>query len=243
MDHVVVRIGDQDEVYGTVESTPRGFRYHPETPEMRKYLVGFIAEYRYGQDNRDGALYRWLPPDEFLRRLPHRFSGFFAWAYVVEDSQNHSQEVAQRAKWQRPARVPGLLRDECGALLAELEGVPGVEIMRVEEAAAGADVWLIRLHIERPDDTFTIANATFFRHAVSTDHFPGIPADAVKAPDACTPLLDEATAYEFVDWEVLDAADLDDLDALARVWSSERMQRLIENLARSGSPFAPGEVN
>jgi hypothetical protein len=88
MDHVVVRIGDPDTgLYGTVESTSRGFRYHAETPQKRKILVGFIADCHTGQDVTDGASYRLLPPDEFLRRLPHRFSGYGAWAYLVEPGE------------------------------------------------------------------------------------------------------------------------------------------------------------
>ncbi len=50
MGHVVVRIGERDEVYGTVESTPRGVRYHPETPEKRGHLMSFITACHDGQD-------------------------------------------------------------------------------------------------------------------------------------------------------------------------------------------------
>jgi hypothetical protein len=90
MDHVVLRIGQLEEVYGTVESTPRGeLRYHAETPEQREYLEDLVEEYRQLQDHRDGVLFRYLPPDEFLRRLLHKCNGFSPyalWAEIVEDS-------------------------------------------------------------------------------------------------------------------------------------------------------------
>jgi hypothetical protein len=114
VDHVVVQMGQQEEVYGTVESTPRGLRYHPETPEQRKYLVGLIADLRYGQDPTDGALYRQLPPDEFLR-LPHRFTGFHVWAALVEDSRGQQQtsedvERGAEAFWADP-RIQAKMRE------------------------------------------------------------------------------------------------------------------------------------
>jgi hypothetical protein len=92
MDHVVLRIGQLEEVYGTAESMPRGeLRYHAETPEKRDALADLVEEYRQLQDHRDGVLFRYLPPDEFLRRLLHRFNGYSAyalWADIVEDSQH-----------------------------------------------------------------------------------------------------------------------------------------------------------
>jgi hypothetical protein len=92
MDHVVVRIGDLEGAYGTVESTPRGeLRYHAETPEERDHLADLVEEYRQLQDHRDGVLFRYLPPDEFLWRLLHKFNGhspYALWAEIVEDSQN-----------------------------------------------------------------------------------------------------------------------------------------------------------
>jgi hypothetical protein len=92
MDHVVVRIGDINGAYGMVESTPRGeLRYHAATAEKRDALADLVEEYRQLQDHRDGVLFRYLPPDEFLRRLLHKFNGYSPyalWAEIVEDSRH-----------------------------------------------------------------------------------------------------------------------------------------------------------
>jgi hypothetical protein len=89
MDHVVVRIGSVDSgLWGTVETTPDGLRYHAATAEERDSLEDFIEEEcRTGQDVRDGAFYSRLPDDELLRRLPFRFNTYVQ-ASVVEDSQH-----------------------------------------------------------------------------------------------------------------------------------------------------------
>src|SRR5258705_9942436 len=69
-------------------------------------------------------------------------------------------------EWRRAEHVQGLSRDECAALLGKLEAVPGVEIVRVEEAAP--DVWQILMRIPGYNfgDHFTLVNATLFREAV-----------------------------------------------------------------------------
>src|SRR5215467_12097756 len=93
-----VRVGEQEQVYGTVESTPQGnLRYHPETPETRGDLLDFIKACRSGQDNRDGALYCTLPADEFLRRLPQRFSGYAAWGVLLKDGEAQMPNGVKRA--------------------------------------------------------------------------------------------------------------------------------------------------
>jgi hypothetical protein len=92
MDHVVLRIGDLKGAYGTVEATPRGeLRYHAATPEERDALADLVEEYRQLADHRDGVRFRYLPPDEFLRRLLHKFNGYTPyalWAEIVEDEQH-----------------------------------------------------------------------------------------------------------------------------------------------------------
>jgi hypothetical protein len=95
MDHVVLRIGDLEGAYGTVESTPHGLRYEAETPERLNLLVDIVEEYRELADHRDGVRFRYLPPDEFLRRLVHKFNGFSPyalWAEIVEDEQHLTQD-------------------------------------------------------------------------------------------------------------------------------------------------------
>jgi hypothetical protein len=92
MDHVKVRIGQLEQVCGTVSSTPGGrLNYESETAEKLDSLVDLIAEYLDMQDPWDGVLFRYLPPDEFLRRLLHKFNGYSPyalWAEIVEDSQH-----------------------------------------------------------------------------------------------------------------------------------------------------------
>src|SRR5258708_13169497 len=85
MDHVVVRIGQVEHVYGVVESTPGGrLRYEAETAEKLDILVDLIDEYLGLADLWDGALYRELPRAEFLRRLPRRCSGASIYGLCVD---------------------------------------------------------------------------------------------------------------------------------------------------------------
>jgi hypothetical protein len=90
MDHVVIRIGQLEHVYGTVESTRGGrLRYESDTAEKLDVLVDLIAEYLDLQDPWDGARYRELPAAEYLRRLARRCNGcspYALWAEIVEDS-------------------------------------------------------------------------------------------------------------------------------------------------------------
>jgi hypothetical protein len=94
MDHVMLRIGQLEHVYGTVEATRGGeLRYHAETPEKREALADLVEEYRQLADHRDGVRFRYLPPDEFLRRLLHKCNGFSPyalWAEIVEDGEEGS---------------------------------------------------------------------------------------------------------------------------------------------------------
>lgn len=90
MNHVVVRIGQLEHVYGTVESTPGGrLRYESDTAEQLDVLVDLIAEYNDLQDPWDGARYRELTRAEFLRRLARRCNGcsiYGLWCDILEDS-------------------------------------------------------------------------------------------------------------------------------------------------------------
>jgi hypothetical protein len=90
VDHVVIRIGQLEKVYGTVESTPGGkLRYESDTAEQLDVLVDLIAEYNDLQDPWDGARYRELQRAEFLRRLARRCKGaspYSLWCDVLEDS-------------------------------------------------------------------------------------------------------------------------------------------------------------
>jgi len=92
MDHVVVRIGQLEHVYGTVESTRGGkLRYESDTAEGIDCLVDLVEEYRDLQDLEDGARYRELPNDEFLRRWARRCTGvsiYGLWVDIVEDRPN-----------------------------------------------------------------------------------------------------------------------------------------------------------
>jgi hypothetical protein len=142
----------------------------------------------------------------------------------VEVERRWSEPWAQDmlAEWRRAQHVQGLSRDECTALLGKLEAVPGVEIVRVDEAAP--DVWQILMRIPGYDfgDHFTLVNGTLFLQAVHAGQFPGIAQDA----------LDEVvTEEEEKRW----------LAELNAVWNSDEMQRLRSNLQHYGAPVAPGE--